>query len=250
MTCDLRSQRFGRQGPRDDTQPSEPPSLPQPVYWCKICGKTFCSTTETPYHSLHYSRNTFDDVVLMSVEGVSKASITRVKKLSWNTVARWLTRAAQSAERFNDRMVQSYELRKLQGEEVRTFTDNKGRLIWVLFALEVWSRQWLSCVVGRRSYRNTRCMIREAARRGWYEHWPLVTTDGFQYYAPVICRVFGGTCAHGQVLKQWADNRVIRVDRNLIIGSEGQLDEAPMFGVHDQPAPAGRILVHHRPHQA
>ncbi len=102
----------------------------------------------------------------MSVEGLNKSSIARVKKLSWNTVARWLKKAAEAAYKFNDRMTQGYELKELQADELRAFTIRKDRPIWVLVGLEVWSRLWLSCIVGRRSYRNTRRLIREMAWRG------------------------------------------------------------------------------------
>ena len=83
-------------------------------YRCKACGKTFCSTTGTPYHRLQYSRSVFDEVVSMSVEGLNKSSIARVKKLSWNTVARWLKKAAEAACKFNHHMTQGYELKEIQ----------------------------------------------------------------------------------------------------------------------------------------
>ena len=44
-------------------------------YLCKACGKTFCSTTGTPYHRIQRSRNTFDEVCHLSVEGVNKSVI-------------------------------------------------------------------------------------------------------------------------------------------------------------------------------
>jgi transposase-like protein len=50
-------------------------------YRCKTCGRTFCSSTATPYHRLHYSPSTFDQVIHMSVEGVSKAAIARIESL-------------------------------------------------------------------------------------------------------------------------------------------------------------------------
>jgi hypothetical protein len=58
------------------------------------CGKTFCSTRGTPYYRLQHRRTTFDEVAALRVEGVSIAAIARVKGIAWNTVARWLERAA------------------------------------------------------------------------------------------------------------------------------------------------------------
>ena len=93
-------------------------------------------------------------------------------------------------------------------------------------SIEVWSRLWPACVVGRRSYRNTVRLVRKTVRGGHFYHRPLITTDGFQFYAPVISRLFGTACVHGQVMKQWASNRVIRVDRKVVAGSQQALDVA------------------------
>src|SRR5262249_56398318 len=70
-------------------------------YQCRACGTTFCATTQTPYHRLQHPLGTFDRVVALSVEGVSRSSIARVEGLSWNTVDRWLERAAAAAGVFN-----------------------------------------------------------------------------------------------------------------------------------------------------
>ena len=51
--------------------------------------------------------------------------------------------------------------------------------------------------------------ISDTALRGRFERPPLITTDGFQYYLPVIARLFGPGCIYGQVMKTWRNNRVI-----------------------------------------
>ncbi len=60
-------------------------------YRCTGCGRTFGSTTGTPYKRLQHSMSAFDRVVALSVEGISKSAIARIEGLSWNTVSRWLT---------------------------------------------------------------------------------------------------------------------------------------------------------------
>jgi transposase-like protein len=57
-------------------------------YRCRSCGKTFCSNTGTPYHRLQHRRATFDEVATLSVEGLNKSAIARVKQIAWNTVHR------------------------------------------------------------------------------------------------------------------------------------------------------------------
>ena len=144
-------------------------------YLCKTCGRTFCSSTGTPYYRLQHSRKAFDEVVTMSVEGVSKSAIARIKGISWNTVARWLEKAARFARRFNSLMTRGYELIELQADEIRTFILRKKCPVWVFLSIEVWSRLWPSTVIGRRSYRNARALMAETAHRGQFERPALIT---------------------------------------------------------------------------
>jgi transposase-like protein len=74
-------------------------------YQCQTCGKTFCSTNGTPYYRLQHRRARFDEVASLSVEGVNKSAIARVKGMAWNTVHRWLERAAVWCRRFSDRKI-------------------------------------------------------------------------------------------------------------------------------------------------
>src|ERR1019366_1643289 len=67
---------------------------------CKGCGRTFCRNTGTAYHRLQHRRAMFDQVAALSVEGVNKSAIARVQQIAWNTVDRWLEKAATSCRRF------------------------------------------------------------------------------------------------------------------------------------------------------
>ena len=54
----------------------------------------------------------------------------------------------------------------------------------------------------------------------------LITTDGFAPYDWVISRMFGPACLYGQVIKTRRKNRVVRVERKLLIGTRQQLHNA------------------------
>jgi len=56
-------------------------------YRCRTYAKTFCSNARTPCHRLQHHRATFDEVARLSVEGLNKSAIARVKRIAWNTVA-------------------------------------------------------------------------------------------------------------------------------------------------------------------
>src|SRR5262245_34562977 len=104
-------------------------------YQCQICGKTFCSTCGTPYYRLQHRRATFDGVASLSVEGVNKSAIARVKRLAWNTVHRWLEKAAAWCRRFNNRKIKGLSIGELQADEIRTIIRGKEQSIWIFVVI-------------------------------------------------------------------------------------------------------------------
>ena len=152
--------------------------------------------------------------------------MTRIKRMAWGTVARWLEKAAKYAERFNFRMLRNFVIHELQAGKIRTFVGEKGRVIWVLTTLEVWSRLWISALVGRRNFRNVKAGILNTLQRGRIDHRFLFTTDGFEMYEWAAKRLLAGVCLYGQVIKKRRENRVVRVDRRLLLGTEAELEEA------------------------
>jgi transposase-like protein/IS1 family transposase len=195
-------------------------------YRCQKCGKTFCSMAGTPYHRLQHRRSTFDEVAALSVEGVSKSAIARVKGIGWNTVDRWLEKAAACCRRFSSTNIQGLEVQELQADEIRTIAGGKKQPVWIFTSIDVWSRLWPATVVGRRSYRNTRRLLREVRNRSRTGNSLLVVTDGFEFYNRAVSEVFGRACLHGQVIKTRRNDRVIKVDRELVRGAPWKLHQA------------------------
>ncbi len=194
-------------------------------YQCRTCGKTFCSTTRTPYYRLQHRRTVFDEVAALSVEGLNKSAIARVKRIAWNTVHRWLEKAAGWCRRFSHRKLKGLSVAELQADEIRTIIGGREQAIWVFVVIDVWSRLWPSTVVGKRSYRNTLDLFQDLSNRMNLEVTPLITTDGFKFYERVIGRVFGPACVYGQVIKTRRNDRVVRVERRAVIGA-GRLKQA------------------------
>ena len=143
-----------------------------------------------------------------------------------HTVARWLERAAIAAEHFNRRMLRDFEIVELQADELYTFIGSKSRPTWLFAAIEVSSRLWVGSLVGRRSYRNTKSMLDDVLLRGRVVGFPLISTDGFEYYFGVLRRLFGHACVYGQVIKTRRNNRVVRVERRVKIGTARRLKDA------------------------
>ena len=162
----------------------------------------------------------------MSVHGVGISSIAEIKRMAWGTVARWLDLAARYTERFNLRMLKDFVIHELQADEIRAFVGTKKQVTWVLTTLEVWSRLWISVVIGRRNFCNIKGVILDTLERGRVEHRFLFTTDGFEMYEWAAKRFLVGVCIYGQVIKKRRENRVVRVDRRLLLGTEAELEEA------------------------
>ena len=95
-------------------------------YRCVRCGHTFSTTKGTLYYRLQHRRTTVDTVVTLRVEGVSLSAIARIERLAWNTVARWLERAASVCRRFNQGRTTGFVATELQADEIRSFTGGGG----------------------------------------------------------------------------------------------------------------------------
>jgi hypothetical protein len=154
----------------------------------------------------------------MCVEGVSKSSIARIMKISWNTVARWEERAAAAAREFNKCMTLGYELTELQLDEIRSFSGGKIHPMWIFTSIVVWSRLWAATIVGRRTYKNTYQLLADILKSGVIHRAPFITTDGFEYYGRAIGELLPGdlyprpghqavakepSCKYNEISSQW-----------------------------------------------
>jgi len=196
-------------------------------YRCQACGKTFCRNSGTLYHRLQHRRATFDKVAALSVEGLNKSAIARVKQIAWNTVDRWLEKAASACCRFNDGNITGIQVTERQVDEIRTMVGGKEHsLIWIFVSIDVWSRLWPSTIVGRRSYRNTLGLFRDVSSRMNHKGVPLIATDGFEFYRKVVRRILGAACLYGQVIKTRRNDRVVRVERRVRVGASWRWEQA------------------------
>ena len=192
-------------------------------YRCKECGKTFSSTYGTAYYRLQSSRASFDQVAKMSVNGIDKSSISRIKNLSWNTIVRWLERAYKYAHYFNHYYLKDYKITEVQADELRTFVDSKKKVTWLFTVIEVSSRLWISMVVGKRIYKNLKMCLRQFLRNGRVSYPFLFTTDGLDMYKWFVQKYLKGIAIYGQIIKTRRKNRVCSVDRTLFSGTKDDL---------------------------
>jgi IS1 family transposase len=141
-------------------------------------------------------------------------------------VHRWLERAGAWCRQFNNQKIRRLSITELQIDEIRTIVGSKEQSSWVFAVIDVWSRLWPSTVVGKRSYRNTLDLFRDLSSRMSLEVLPLITTDGFGFYEKVAGRVFGPACAYGQVIKTRRNDRIVKVERRIVLGGASRLKQA------------------------
>lgn len=196
-------------------------------YRCKSCLRTFTARACTPYHRLRSSPETFDRVVRMGMEGMSKAAIARSEQVSPSTVGRWLERAAGVARKHGDAVVRDVVPEELQADEVRGIGPTRDDRHFVFAAIETRSRLWLSHRVGGRTRRNCRLLMREArARCSYGAPRVLIVTDPFRYYREAVKRAWGVTAVHVESGKIIRKRRVVRVRNRLVLGTRWQLEDA------------------------
>ena len=99
---------------------------------------------------------------------------------------------------------------------------------WLFATIEVCSRLWAGSLLGRRSYRNTKAVLqrRHPPRASRLIGFPLIATDGFEYYFGMIRCLMGHACVYGQVIKTRRNHRVVRVERRLKLGTARRLKRA------------------------
>jgi transposase-like protein/IS1 family transposase len=194
---------------------------------CKSCGRTFTRRAGTPYHRLRSSPTAFDLALKLSMEGTSKAAITRSLGVSRATIGRWIARAAASARTFCDTVIRDVEPYEVQADELRSFAPHPEDRSWVWSAIEVWSRLWLSRRIGTRAQKNCLALMRDARSRcRAIDARVLISTDGYAGYPRAVRQAFGPTCVHGVSNKVFRHGAIVRVHHKLVTGHRWQLAEA------------------------
>ena len=114
---------------------------------------------------------------------------------------------------------------ELQADEIRTFAGTKKIHMWIFAAIEVGSRLWISKVVGNRNYRNIKTLLNKVINSCRIVNPFIFTTDGFEPYSWATKNLMRSICLYAQVIKKRRKNRVIKVERRLIIGTKPKIEQ-------------------------
>jgi len=97
--------------------------------------------------------------------------------------------------------------------------------MWIFVAIEVWSRLWISKVVGNRNYRNVKTLLNQVIDVYRIVNPLIFTTDGFEPYSWAAKSLLNSIFLYAQVIKKWKKNCVIKVERRLVIGTKQKMEQ-------------------------
>ena len=122
-------------------------------------------------------------MVALRVEGVSISAVARIEGLAWNTVARWLEKAADVCRGFYQRWTTGFGVEVAPGrrdsllrrrQDAADVDIHRDRSLVPSLAIDPSSSV--------ETYRNTLALLRDVANRMDWERLPLIVTDAFDFY--------------------------------------------------------------------
>jgi transposase-like protein/IS1 family transposase len=208
-------------------------------FLCTECHKTFSATKGTALYRLRTAAETVALVVTLLAHGCPPQAIVAAFGFDERTVRRWLGRGGMQGQAVQEYLVeQPRDLGQVQADELRV--KKQGGLVWMALAMMVATRLWLA---GEVSEQRDMTLIRRLMERVRHCALPrplLVCTDGFITYVRAIRETFRDperTGAHGrprlrpwrnvciaQVVKRYAQRRVVAVERRLIDGTLARVE--------------------------
>ena len=206
-------------------------------YKCHACGTTFAETVGTPLYGLKYPLHVVVTVLTLLAYGCPIPAIVAAFTVDERTVADWQQKAGQHAKAVQAQVVcqGQVDLGQVQGDEL--YVKTQRGTVWMATAMSVFSRLFLwGAVAPQRDthlIRQVVQQVRAAAQRGRPILWAV---DGFAAWTTAILQVFREPVRTGkrgrprlvvwadlhvvQVVKQYAQRRVVAVQRRVQHGSQ------------------------------
>jgi transposase-like protein/IS1 family transposase len=207
---------------------------------CRQCGKTFTETTGTACYRLRTPVETVALVITLLAHGCPLQAIVVAFGFDARTVADWVVRAGRQGQAVQQQLVeQPRDLGQVQADEIRV--KKQGGIVWMALAMMVSTRLWLAGEVSehrdlsllRRQIKRVRaCAMRRTI---------LFCTDGLCAYVRAIRETFRDAVRTGkrgrprfrpwksiliaQVVKRYAKQRVVAVERRIVQGSTAQVEQ-------------------------
>lgn len=163
-------------------------------------------------------------IIDMMCEGNSARSITRLAKVSINTVYKLLDEAGAACAEFHDRVVRALKTKIIQADEAWAFAYCKEKNVpiakavpegagdvWTWVVLDADSRLIVSWLVGDRTAPFAKALMQDARRRIATERLQA-TTDGLRAYIDAVEDAFGADIDYAMLIKVYP----IKPDKKLL----------------------------------
>jgi IS1 family transposase len=151
-------------------------------------------------------------ILAMLCEGSSMRSIARVADVSINTVAKLLVNAGRACAAFHDEKVRGVKARRVQVDEIWSFTYAKQRNVpraraapdgagdtWTWTAIEADTKLLISWLVGGRDGEHAIAFMDDLRDR--LANRVQLTSDGHKAYLEAVEGAFGGDVDYAQLVK-------------------------------------------------
>ncbi|MCP9765672.1 IS1 family transposase [Lacihabitans soyangensis] len=120
-------------------------------YFCKKC-----NTTKVEFYTyMAYKQDINQNIVSLTKEGVGILSTARLLAISSTTLLKRIKQIASNITQPSISTGKTYEI-----DEMRSFTGNKNKLIWIVYALEKESKKIVSFNVGARTNKTLSMVIK------------------------------------------------------------------------------------------
>ena len=219
-------------------------------YGCTVCGATFAATKGTVFYRRHLPGDTVVKVTTLLAHGCPRQAIVAAFEVDERTVKSLEQSAGRHCQHVHLHLVeQPHDLGHVQAGEIRAKVQ--GGILWMALAIQVQTRLWLGGVLGAARDMDliTRLIqtVRQCARTETIRlcRALLFCVDGYTAYVGAIQHVFreptpayaGASGKHGrprlrpwdgiriaQVVKQYAQKRVVSVVRRVVQGTQAQVE--------------------------
>jgi transposase-like protein len=204
-------------------------------YVCHTCGRTFAATTGTAFYRLRSTAELVTVVLTLLSHGCPRQAIVAAFGLDERTVAAWLARAGAHCQQVHAHLVQQgqSDLQHVQADEL--WVKLVGQRVWMALALAVPSRLWLGGAISPQRDRALITAVVQQVRACARRRDVLVCVDGLSSYITAFRRVFrdpvhtgrrgrprlvlAAGFQLGQVVKQYAQRRVVSVRQRVVEGT-------------------------------
>ena len=208
-------------------------------YICDECNSTFAATKGTVFYRRRLPEDIIVTIITLLAHGCPRQAIVAAFEVDERTVKSLEKNAGSHCQRVHEHLVeQPRDLGQVQGDEI--YAKIQGCVLWLAMAIQVQTRLWLGGELSASRSMDLITKLIQRVRRCALCRPLLFCSDGYKAYIGAIQRVFrepvrdgktGRPCLRpwdgihiAQVVKQYAQRRVVSVTRRVVQGSQAQIE--------------------------